>query len=862
MRKLSYGSFEEVLRAHITPKITKLRLAEILLTSPVVDARKKDRTIQRKSCNIDSSIVTRVCSGERGLPPSLREYHAKPDALDYIKLCFSVDIVPRIQDSTKDALLKDILYLIEQDVALSAERKTYFSRCAAKEELGDFLAEVYLCAVSQRTAVRRTINLPGQNRFFYGREELMADIAAQFQSGVHVQGLYGMGGVGKTQIALQYAYAHLSEYEGIWWINAENRFTLQNSAAAFLTAQKLRPKDTDADSVRQAFLDYFNDHSGWLLIYDNAEYGTSDEYTALKDFFPASSENGHILLTTRCRNAFENAVQNEIPVFDANAAAVFLQRRSGCGDSPCAVKLAEQLGFLPLALEYAAAYIRETPGVDYAAYSKKLEQYSVKVLDRKVGHLTYKMTVREAFHVTLDKLLEDASINPSSRSVAQFLNICAYLAPDNIALDVFSAYGNQLPEPVRSVLKNELDRDALIRDLTRYSLVQVEWNTMSMHRLLQEVLRDETSPDNEILCINYAYGVFYSVFYSLHTAPLDTLREVLTSSVPHVQTILSRYVQRYKQGGQVIPDGVMAAKEYFSWTALLLADTKHLEGTELLEACRRDIPILQSAVDFYSLMGCGKTIYLAYTLMLLAQSNAQLGNTLTASEQYACALTVSSEVVEGLPTGQLDGLQSLYRAEVFQLASDICAAIASSDIPHFYPDLLWQNYRNLVAVAQKQMACCTSRDDANSYVETWLTLRVFSGQIANFTRRAFVLRMNAPAWLLGNLDSCPSDSIFGFFLPTEAEADAPAEIGSGFAVLLNTPDNIAAGLNGSWNTLAFPENVRTGEDMLKELLAIDADRLNTFGKRSLYGLICALAKHLKHEEIAAQHNDRMRELPC
>ena len=78
MRKLSYGSFEEVLRAHITPKITKLRLAEILLTSPVVDARKKDRTIQRKSCNIDSSIVTRVCSGERGLPPSLREYHAKP----------------------------------------------------------------------------------------------------------------------------------------------------------------------------------------------------------------------------------------------------------------------------------------------------------------------------------------------------------------------------------------------------------------------------------------------------------------------------------------------------------------------------------------------------------------------------------------------------------------------------------------------------------------------------------------------------------------------------------------------------------------------------------------------------------------
>ena len=465
------------------------------------------------------------------------------------------------------------------------------------------------------------------------------------------------------------------------------------------------------------------------------------------------------------------------------------------------------------------------------------------------------MTVREAFHVTLDKLLEDASINPSSRSVAQFLNICAYLAPDNIALDVFSAYGNQLPEPVRSVLKNELDRDALIRDLTRYSLVQVEWNTMSMHRLLQEVLRDETSPDNEILCINYAYGVFYSVFYSLHTAPLDTLREVLTSSVPHVQTILSRYVQRYKQGGQVIPDGVMVAKEYFSWTALLLADTKHLEGTELREACRREIPILQSAVDFYSLMGCGKTIYLAYTLMLLAQSNAQLGNTLTASEQYACALTVSREVVEGLPTGQLDGLQGLYRAEVFQLASDICAAIASSEIPHFYPDLLWQNYRNLIAVAQKQMSCCTSRDDANSYIETWLTLRVFSGQIANFTHRAFVLRMNSPRWLKDQNAASP-DSVFGFFLPAEdGESDALPEMMDGFDITLDSVNMFPAGLNGSWSTLAFLRDVRTGENMLKALLEIGTTRLDPCGKRSLYGVICALARQLQHEDVAIQYQN-------
>lgn len=862
MHRLSYGSFEAVLRSHITPKITKLGLAEILLTSPVVDARSADRATQRKSYEIDSPTVTRVCSGERGLPPSLRNYHTGPDTPDYVKLCFSIDIVPRIQESAKEAVLREVLSLVKQDAALSAEIRSYFERCAAEEDLGDFLAEVYLCAVSQRTAAKQTANLPSQNRFFCGREAQLAAIAERFRSGAHVLGLSGMGGVGKTQLALQYAYAHLAEYETVWWLSAENRFSLQNSVSSFLTAQKRIPRDADADGIRLAFLDYLAHHGGWLLIYDNAEYGESDEYDALKDFFPPNTAKGHILLTTRCRNAFENAVQIKLSVFDAEAAEGFLACRSGRGEGPEAAKLAERLGFLPLALEYAAAYIRETPGVDYASYYKKLEQYSVKVLDRKVGQLAYKMTVREAFHVTLDKLLEDASANPISRSAAQFLNLCAYLAPEGIEVDIFAAYGTCLPEPVRSVLENELDRDELVRSLTRYSLVQADWSTLSIHRLLQEVLRDELDPDAEMICINLAYGVFYSAFYALRTAPINTLREVLASSVPHVQTVLSRYVQRRYQGDQPIPDTIMVAKEYFSWTALLLADTKHLEGAELLEACGRDIPILQAAIDFYSLMACGKTIYLAYTLMLLAQSNMQLGNTLTAFEQYARAITVSGEVVEGLPEDRLDGLQNLYRAEVFQLASDICAAVASSDILSFYPELMWPNYRNLAAVAQKQMACCASRSDANSYVETWLTLRVFSGQIADFTHRAFVLRMNTPRWIKDRSASSP-DSIFGFFLPAgDVEPDAPPEIIDGFDVLLDGSGKDAAWLNGAWNTLAFAENVRTGDDMLRALLEIETAELSPCGKRSLFEAIYALARRLNHEDVAAQYKNRVRELPC
>lgn len=128
---------------------------------PECQGRQKRRQgTQRKAYEIDSSIVTRVCSGEWELPPKLRKHYSGPDALEWIKLCFATDIALRIQDSAKTALTQKLLALIAQDAALAAGTKLHFIRCAAEGELGNFLAEVYLCAVSQRDTGKRTANLP------------------------------------------------------------------------------------------------------------------------------------------------------------------------------------------------------------------------------------------------------------------------------------------------------------------------------------------------------------------------------------------------------------------------------------------------------------------------------------------------------------------------------------------------------------------------------------------------------------------------------------------------------------------------------------------------------------------------------
>lgn len=859
MSRLSYGSFEEILRPYIKPKIIKLDLANILFLAPVDQE-------SREANKVNSTTVTRVCTGERPLPPVLLDYYTKPDALKRTVAVFSADVVNRIQEVDKAALTREILTLIQNDEAMPQETKAAFEALARDENLCIFLAKAYLYAVTRKDAPGKMTNLPRQNQFFCGREDLLAAISSRYEEGVHVQGLYGMGGVGKTQLALQYAHTHFDEYDTVWWINAENKAVLQDSVSKFLSALKRLPKGRNAENVQTAFLGYLNRHSGWLLIYDNAEYGTDEEYETLLSYFPGSPK-GHILLTTRCADAFEGSAHMEVSVFGSGEAVDFLRCRSHLEGRLSAEKVSAQLGHLPLALEYAAAYIRETPGVDYAAYSKRLERYGIRVLDRPVGRREYKNTVRQAFHITLDRILEDAETNPVSRSVKQFLSLCSFLAPDGIEIDVLSKYGSALPEPVRTVLTDDLDRDELLRSLTRYSLVHVEESAMSMHRLLQEVLRDELAPDDRILFINYAYGVFYGIFYSLREISLDLARPLLLSSVPHIQSILSRYVQLRRQEGQELPDSVMVAKEYFSWSALLLSDAKQLNGDELTAAYRRNASVLQTAAEFYDAIPGAKTIYPAYTQMLQAQAHEKLGEETAVVSEYMEALSVLREVISGSLTNpahlQPGTVQLLYQDEAFQLASDICAAVGSSAFLYRHAELLWENFKSLVQIVQAKMLCFPQKEDAGRYMEAALFLKIFCSQVADCTQRAFILRLCAPENWREARDRSLRDGPFGFFFPSIGmEAEPPERALAGFDILLGRDDGeLTKKMNSPWTTLAFPEDVCSENEMLNALTAINAEGLSGAARRTLYSTICVLAGHLRQEDIMQQYTDRLREVP-
>ena len=871
MDKFFYGSFEKILRSHITPKITQKDLADILLTAAFIDARSEDKWTSRSSQGLDSATLSKFCSGSRGLPARLAARCSDPDALEYATLCFDTDILPRIPGHAREVLKEDILSLTSIDDSIPAETKSYFSQLAAKNEPAVFLAETLLFALCRKgqmpSATRKAIALPARNRSFCGRSEDLKRIRERYRKDIHVQGLSGMGGIGKTQLALQYAYLHLTEYKAVCWINAANEPTVQGSISNFLLSQGDMPENRRPENLRETFLDYLDRHTGWLLIYDNAEYGTPEGYQMLEHYFPGDCAKGNILLTTRCRAAFGEAVQMEVALFTEDEAVLFLQRRSGFDEDPYAATLARQLGFLPLALEYASAYIRETPGVDCLAYSRRLERAGIKVLDRRVGYQAYKNTVREAFHITLDRLVESAAADPVCAGAWQFLNLCAFLAPEGIEVGIFSRHGAGLPEPVRSVLQDELDRDELMRNLTRYSLVQLEGGIMSMHRLLQEVLQDEIGLDEGLLCINYAFGVFYSAFYSMRTAQADGLRLSLAPSVPHVQAILLKYIRHCRNAGYGIPDRIMAAKEFFSWTGLLLEDIRQTEGEEQRENCKENIQFLQTALGFYRILPGPETIYHAYLLMLLAQAREKIGDSEAAASEYLQSLAVMEKAIGQIPTDAVPGrdgtLGILYRDEAFQLSSDICAAIGSSRMIYSQPKILWGNYRGLVGLLRRLLAYFPYRADAHLYKETWLYLWIYSKQVADCTQRAFSLNLKAPENWQKERGSLLPDGPFGFFIPTAGpHPDVPADMPDGFDILLkeSNGNEFATMPDRPWMTLAFSERVRTEEDMLDTMTNTGTAHLDAALKRPFYAAVSKLAEHLNRDDVAALYKEKLYEL--
>ena len=271
-------------------------------------------------------------------------------------------------------------------------------------------------------------NLPYiKNPYFTGRDQILGEICSEFKSGHTIsltQVISGLGGLGKTQTALEYAYRYADQYDWIWWISAETESTVFVKYKNFAVQMKLLSKDeTDRKMISETVLNWMNTHEKWLFIYDNVDQISTDT-----EWWPRVNK-GNILITTKNkRNPVGRRV--DISVFSEGEAVLFLEKRTGLEhDRETGLELARRLGCLPLALEQAAAYIANNE-ISYQEYSDLLKEYGLEVLDEMEGVLDYKQSITATWEISMNKIQQE--------SAKQLLYLCAYLGSEEIDPKWFS----------------------------------------------------------------------------------------------------------------------------------------------------------------------------------------------------------------------------------------------------------------------------------------------------------------------------------------------------------------------------------------------------------------------------------------
>lgn len=291
------------------------------------------------------------------------------------------------------------------------------------------------------------------------------------------QALAGLGGVGKTQLAIEYAYRHAADYAIVWWLRSEQSTTLAAEYAALATALNLPERNAKEQPVIIAAVrDALRHRRDWLLIFDNAN--APEE---IRDFLPGIG--GHVLITSRHAAWGGVAQKVEVKKWPPEVAVEFLVKRTGEADDVAAGELAHELDYLPLALEQAAAYI-DSAGKTFAGYLAIFRKHPIEVFTHSQPSTDYPATVATTWEISFQQLEKE------SPAAAVLLHLCAFFAPDNIPRDVIASGAEHLPEPLGTAVSDALAFDAGVSAIRQYSLLETGEATLSMHRLVQAVIRD------------------------------------------------------------------------------------------------------------------------------------------------------------------------------------------------------------------------------------------------------------------------------------------------------------------------------------------------------------------------------------
>jgi len=276
------------------------------------------------------------------------------------------------------------------------------------------------------------VGVPPRNKNFTGRADVLQQLRHTAASTTAVllsketlpQALQGLGGVGKTAVAIEFAHQYAADYDLVCWIRADQTPLVRSTLAGLAADLGLDPPSASGiDQTTVGVLDALRrgePYSRWLLIFDNA-----DRPQDLLPFIPTGDGDGDVLITSRNHEWASIVETLALDVFERTESVQFLLKRVPKGLAAIdAERLAEGLGDLPLALVQAGAVIYEG-GMPVSEYLRQLDERIARILEQGSSP-EYPTSMTAAWQISVVKLRQQLP------QALELLRCCAFFGPEPI----------------------------------------------------------------------------------------------------------------------------------------------------------------------------------------------------------------------------------------------------------------------------------------------------------------------------------------------------------------------------------------------------------------------------------------------